>query len=168
MTTIPAEGPARILYDAADRDSRSLAERLAFLADVGGPVVAIPPRAVGLPAAELASALRSVGADAFVISLERAFASDCLTLADLAASADGLDLAASADGLQSALLDALARGPTTAAGLADDLARSGVLIPLVATRPHLAARRGLVGVTVDADGALRFEHAGFVAGDELP
>jgi hypothetical protein len=94
-----------------------------------------------------------------VIGLSRAFASDCLQLADLVASADDL---------QSTVRDALARAPVTAARVAEELARSGMLVPLVATRPHLAARRGVVGITVDADGALRFEHAGWTSREAVP
>ncbi len=40
-------------------------------------------------------------------------------------------------------------------------ARRATAVPLLATRPHLAARRGLAGVRVDWDGALQFDAAGW-------
>jgi hypothetical protein len=160
--------PGRILYSAEDPDARSLAERLAFLADVQGAVIELPPPAVGLSAQAIADTLRSGADAAVVLGLEWHFAADCLQLAGPLAAAEWLR-APSRDAL-SELETGRSAGREVApeASVAAHLASTGALIPLVATRPHLVARRGLVGIDVDSDGALRFGRAGWSEGEQLP
>jgi hypothetical protein len=167
-TGIMTGRPGRILYPAEDPDARSLAERLAFLADVQGAVIELPPPAVGLSAPAIADTLRSGGDAAVVLGMERHFATDCLQLAGVLAAAEWLR-ASGREALSELEAGRPAGGRAAPeASIAAHLADLGALRPLVATRPHLVARRGLVGIDVDSDGALRFARAGWSEGDQLP
>jgi hypothetical protein len=152
------ENPNRILYADGDPDARRLAERLAAMAAMSplrdsswaGIIEASPPPvAAALRPAEFAAAVQAARESAYILRLNRCFAGDCLELGTLLQAAEWLKPPGAA------------RAP--AIDLAEQLSTSGAAVPLVATRPHLVARRGLAGVRIEFDGTLRFDQAGWSA-----
>lgn len=113
----------------------------------GAALDSVPPQA-------LSRVVREGGA-VVVLPWPRCFASPCLQLASLLSSAAWLQTAAAA---------APNEPP---AAIARRLLGSAV-IPLVASRPELAVRRGLCGVRVGYDGALLLAEAGWTDGAPAP
>lgn len=177
------EGP-RLFYRNDDEDARRLGERLAVIAEMSG-AGAVRLRAIGLPPDEFDRALASGDEDAFVLGIDYAGATACAQLAGLLHAAPWLarhiesddggvlpeDASGGSDhaaGGWNGADGAAASGSeeADAAHLSARFVARGVAIPLVATRANVVARRGLVGLRFDDDGALRFDEAAWSA--EVP
>ncbi len=116
-----------------------------------------PAAAMALDGAAFDEAVRQGLPGAAVLALPRIFASPCLQLASLLCRAGWLQEAGL--GAAPAAQDEHPLPATAAARLM----AGGVLRPLVATRSHLVARRGLAGLRCDVDGTLRLDGAGWIA-----
>ncbi len=130
---VPVPRPAgnRIAYRDDDVDGRRLAERLAALAGMHDGM-SPAPQAAGLSPAAFTSSLEKGDDSAYVVRLDRRYASACLETGELLGNAPWLEPGESA-------------------------------VALVRTRPTLVVRRGLIGIGVDYDGAVRLAGAGWAA-----
>ena len=120
----PAAGALRVAYPRGDAVARDIAGRLVALGVGGRGVVA-----AGLTPDDMADAVRSGAAVAFVLPLPRTALDPCAAAADLLRRVPWLD---EGDGFQAARL-----------------------VPLIETRRHALVRGSVPGLTADWDGAVR-------------
>jgi len=168
-----------IVFPADDGDGQRLAYRLAATAarqrahtgTTHGSADRDPatdlPRATGLDRASFAFAVQGGLASAYVLPLQRRFASPCLQLSGLIRRARWLQDVARTNRIT-------ADGETEISALFDSEVRSaarvlldtGTVTPLVATRPVLVNARPLVGLRLAHDGTLLLNHIGLSAEKE--
>lgn len=151
------EEPPRLVVQTGDAESARLAERLVALAAQGrgDPATGLPvlpegvlsPVVVSSPGEEFLSEFRKGWAWGYVAPVNRNFAHPCLEARDLYGTltwlwchAGGCD--------------------------ASHFRFQRAAIPLVASRLHLAVRRGLTGLAEDGDGTLLLSGAGWTEGRE--
>jgi hypothetical protein len=149
-----------IVYDRADAGSAEMARRLAALA--GGDATA---RA--LSAADLELALNWQAAGACLLAVDPQFATPCLQLAALTGRAGWLQRLVVAPGPRVGR-ESLAAAESTdrpAADPLDDLLRTGIVVPVAASRRWLVLRGDLAGVRLDHDGTPLLAGLGHAAGD---
>ncbi len=157
---VPEEN--RIVYPAADEEARRRAERMAALASDS---VSVPPIVSGLSQDEFERVVASGGAIACILPIDRRYARACFEIGALVGMADWLEDAGLANG--GGATDAPAETPT-AQGVENRLIKSGAAVPLVATRPNLLAKQGIVGFRRSGDGTLILEGAGWAAARAVP
>jgi hypothetical protein len=177
-----------ILYPERDADARRLAERIAALAarplrpgpDLAGrgpltppdtPEFGAAPQALGISALDFPGAVQSARAGAYILPLERCYATACLQFAALLGSADWLQRAALDLPGVSSLYPPGARlaqprmdfelPEVTQA--AQRLKLRGVVVSLVATRAFLVSKGRLAGVHLAYDGSPLLGGAGWAA-----
>jgi hypothetical protein len=179
-----------ILHPEGDQDARRLAERLAVLAAVpqrpapdrpgrgelsppyppaGGEV----PQALAIPAGQFIGAVQSTRAGAFILPVERGYASACLQVAALLSIAEWIQRAALDTDYAHSYYpsSARARKPKDDYDLpevvqaARRLTVSGVALPLVITRAHLITQGRLAGVRFGYDGTILLDRTGWYSGN---
>ncbi len=175
-----------VLHPAHDLDARRLAERLAVLAaeprrttedqpgrgplsppypPAGGQV----PQAVAVPEDEFLAAIQSERAGAYVLPVDRGYATACLQLSALLSMAAWLQYTGLDETFASSRYppDARLREPLEDHDLpevvqaAQRLAGSGIAVPLVVTRAHLVTRGRLAGIRFAYDGTILLDQAGW-------
>ncbi|MFN0151199.1 MAG: ABC transporter substrate-binding protein [bacterium] len=157
---VPVEN--RIVYPSDDDEARRLAERMAALASDS---VAVPPIVSGLSNDEFERVVASGAAVACILPIDRRYARACFEMGALIGMAKWLEDAALANGRPAA--DTSPETPT-ARGVENRLIKSGAAIPLVATRPNLLAKQGIVGFRRSGEGTLLLEGAGWAAARAVP
>ncbi|MFH1841587.1 MAG: ABC transporter substrate-binding protein [bacterium] len=177
-----------ILYPESDPNAQHLAERLAALAaqplrpgpqrpgrgalqPPNQPAPGALPEAMALSWPEIAGAVQSARAGAYVVPWTREYASACLQLAALLSSAQWLQTAALASTVHGGNYPPGVRAgnPRDDTDLAEvteaanRLERRGVVVPLIVTRPFLVATGRLAGIRLAYDGTLLLSGAGWIS-----
>jgi len=157
---VPAEN--RIVYPAADEEARRLAERMAALASDS---VAAAPIVSGLARDEFERVVASGSAMACILPVDRRYELAGFEIGTLVGLANWLEDAALAIEDKDA---GAAAEPPTARNVESRLMKSGAAVPLVATRPNLLAKQGIVGFRRSGDGTILLESAGWAAARAVP
>ncbi len=179
-----------ILHPAGDDDARRLAERLAVLAaeprrpapdrpgrgplqppypPAGGEI----PQALAVPDNQFPGAIQAVRAGAFILPVDRCYASACLQLSALLSLTEWIQRIALDSSFSSSHYAPSARlyEPSDDFDLpevvqaSNRLAASGVVLPLVITRAHLVTHGRLAGIRFAYDGTVLLDRAGWYSGN---